>query len=161
MNVTKRGNVWLAVAGIVESEDGKVLVVKKQYGGLKGKWSFPAGFVDAGETLDEAILREIKEETGIEATINGIVGVRSGVIKQEISDNMIMFSCNPLHTIINYDNNELMEAAFLTHEQLKNDPNTSLLVHYYMDNQLKSSLKQVQTEGPGDVFGYTAYNVFF
>ncbi|WP_096156796.1 MULTISPECIES: NUDIX domain-containing protein [Bacillus] len=159
--MTKRGSIWLAVAGIVESEDGKVLVVKKQYGGLKGKWSFPAGFLEAGETLDQAIIREIKEETGIECTIESIVGVRSGVIKNEISDNMIMFSCHPIHTTIVHDENELIEAVFLTHEELKNDPNTSLLVHYYIDNKLKNSLKQVQTEGPGEIFGYTSYNVFF
>ena len=71
-NQEKRGKVWLAVSGLVKSTEGQWLVVKKRYGGLKGKWSLPAGFVDEGETADEAVIREVKEETGIDCTVKGI-----------------------------------------------------------------------------------------
>ena len=62
-------HVWLGVCGLVIADDGKWLVVKKTYGGLKGKWSLPAGFVQPGETADEAVVREVKEETGIETEV--------------------------------------------------------------------------------------------
>ena len=48
---------------------GEWLVVMKRYGGLHAKWSFPAGFVSRDETIDQAILREVKEETGVACTI--------------------------------------------------------------------------------------------
>ncbi|WP_031310541.1 NUDIX domain-containing protein, partial [Bacillus thuringiensis] len=51
----KRGKVWLAVSGLVATKDGRWLFVKKKYSGLKGKWSLPAGFVNEGETGDEAV----------------------------------------------------------------------------------------------------------
>lgn len=87
----KRGKVWLAVAGLVINKKGKWLVVKKKYSGLKGMWSLPAGFVNPGETVDEAAIRETKEETGIRTVSKGIIGVRSGVIQNDISDNMMIF----------------------------------------------------------------------
>ena len=64
-----RGKVWLGVAGVVINEDGKWLVVKKTYSGLKGIWSLPAGFVQVGETADEAAVREVLEETGIQCEV--------------------------------------------------------------------------------------------
>ena len=88
----KRGNVWLAAAGLLIDEQGRWLVVKKKYGGLKGMWSLPAGFVDGGETLEQAAQREVKEETGLDTQTAGIIGISTGVIKDKISDNMI-FSC--------------------------------------------------------------------
>lgn len=38
---------------------------------VKGKWSLPAGFVNEGETVDEAVKREVLEETGIVAHVKG------------------------------------------------------------------------------------------
>lgn len=46
---------------------------EKAYSGLKGRWSLPAGFVNAGETVDEAVIREIKEETGIDCSVSGLI----------------------------------------------------------------------------------------
>ena len=65
-----RGNVWLGVAGVVVNHLGEWLVVMKRYGGLHAKWSFPAGFVSRDETIDQAILREVKEETGVACTVS-------------------------------------------------------------------------------------------
>jgi 8-oxo-dGTP diphosphatase len=87
----KRGHVWLAAAGIVLNDAGDWLVVKKKYGGLQGQWSLPAGFVQRGETADEAVIREVEEETGIQAEVIGLIGLRTGVIDDEISDNMMIF----------------------------------------------------------------------
>jgi ADP-ribose pyrophosphatase YjhB (NUDIX family) len=158
----ERGKVWLAVAGLVVNQKGDWLVVKKRYGGLKGKWSIPAGFVGANETIDEAVIREVKEETGLSCLVKGIIGIRSGVIKDEISDNMIIFALDLIgEKNIHIQQKELYEARFMSVEELKKDPNTSVLLHYYMEMQENQLATMIDTINPGDHFGYTSYKLFF
>lgn len=157
----KRGRVWLAVSGLVQSPDGKWLVVKKRYGGLKGKWSLPAGFVKEGETADEAVLREIKEETGIDCVVKGLIGLRTGVIKGEVSDNMLLFRLEAKGSLeISHQEVELFEAQFLTPEELVNDDSASVILHYIFQGKAPSIQKCIDGINPGDQFGYTAYKLF-
>ncbi|MGG2063753.1 NUDIX domain-containing protein [Bacillus sp. S14(2024)] len=158
--MSKRGNVWLAVSGLVITADGRWLVVKKKYGGLKGKWSLPAGFVNEGETIDQAVQREVLEETGIATNVKGIMGARSGVIRGEISDNMIIFLLEPKGEDIVIQKRELYEGAFLFPEDIAHDENTSVLIRYLLEAMPAPLFKMDETLNPGDQFGYTAYNVF-
>ncbi|MBD1380837.1 NUDIX domain-containing protein [Metabacillus arenae] len=158
---TKRGNVWLAVSGIVENDKGEWLVVKKTYGGLKGNWSFPAGFVKAGETVDQAIKREIQEETGIQTEICGLIGVRSGVIGKEISDNMLIFRLHAKSSEISPQEKEVSDVKFKSREELAIDQASSLLVVYFAETGFQSSLNLYDTFNPGKHFGYESYHLFF
>ena len=54
-----------------------LLLIKRKHDPFQGSWALPGGFVDYGETTEHAIVREMKEETGLEVTINGLVGVYS------------------------------------------------------------------------------------
>jgi ADP-ribose pyrophosphatase YjhB (NUDIX family) len=161
-NQEKRGKVWLAVSGLVKSADGKWLVVKKRYGGLKGQWSLPAGFVDEGETADEAIVREIKEETGIDCLVMGLIGLRTGVIKEEISDNMMVFLLEPRDIEqLKHQDDELYEAKFMAPADLLLEKDASVLLHYLIDQNDVSLKPGIEGPNPGDRFGYTAYKLFF
>lgn len=158
----KRGNVWLGVSGLVISAEGKWLVVKKRYGGLKGKWSLPAGFVDAGETADEAVLREIKEETGIDCKVKGLLGLRTGVINEEISDNMAIFLLDPFENgKINHQENELYEACFITPDELMRDPDSSVLLKFLISQKDQVPKPCTDDLNPGDHFGYKTYKLFY
>lgn len=66
----------VSVGGVVV-RDGRVLLVRLTYGGQAGRYIFPGGRVDPGETLDEAVVREVREETGVEASVEGLIGVRT------------------------------------------------------------------------------------
>lgn len=155
----KRRNVWLAAAGIVIKND-KWLVVKKKYGGLKGLWSFPAGFVNDGETVDEAAVREVKEETGIMTKVNDIIGIRTGVINDVISDNMIVFLLEEIGGDLSVQESEIEEVAYLTRKQLEEDKNTSMIVHLFLQQFQGKAFRQLTTN-PGDVFQYSSYKIFY
>jgi len=159
---TDRGKVWLAVAGLVINTHGEWLVVKKKYGGLKGKWSLPAGFVDEGETADEAVIREVKEETGLTCRVDQLLGVRTGVIKHEISDNMIMFLLQQtvLEERIVIQENELYEAAFIHPDQLLDENKASIMLAYMIEAMASAERMKVDHIDPGQQFGYTAYKLF-
>ena len=51
--------------GAIILKDGKILLEKRLNTPGKGKWSVPGGLVELGETVDQAIIREVKEETGL------------------------------------------------------------------------------------------------
>ena len=44
---------------------------------MLGRWAFPSGYVDAGEVVEEAALREVREETGVEVALDRLLGVWS------------------------------------------------------------------------------------
>jgi ADP-ribose pyrophosphatase YjhB (NUDIX family) len=155
----KRGNVWLAAAGIIY-HNKRFLVVKKIYGGLKGKWSFPAGFVDEGETIDQAVLREIKEETGLDCTVRGIAGIRTGVIDNLVSDNLIVFYLDYISGKLQLQATEIELAAWLTKEELQTDKDTSNFVRYFLEEETALQKLTPIEKTPHKTFNYTQYKVF-
>ena len=66
----------VAAAGIVERE-GKILMVKRAIQPGYGLWSIPGGYVDRGEVVEEAAVREVWEETGLKVEILRMVGLFS------------------------------------------------------------------------------------
>jgi len=59
----------VAVGAVIEDGKGRILLVKHkpERGGFwRGKWICPGGALELGETIDEGIKREVKEETGLE-----------------------------------------------------------------------------------------------
>lgn len=157
----KRGKVWLAAAGVVIDSSGRWLVVKKAYGGLKGQWSLPAGFVDEGETVDEAAVREVREETGIEASICGVAGIRSGVIQHDVSDTMILFHMLPVEEKEpKACEEELLDARWMTVSELEQSVETSVLLRRMLELFKTSALTSQDISDPGPQFGYTAYRFF-
>jgi mutator protein MutT len=60
--------------GAVAVHDGALLLVRRGRGPAAGEWSVPGGRVEAGETVAAAVVREVLEETGLEAVVDGFAG---------------------------------------------------------------------------------------
>ncbi|QVY60897.1 NUDIX domain-containing protein [Cytobacillus gottheilii] len=159
--MSKRGKVWLAAAGLVISEQGEWLVVKKKYGGLKGMWSIPAGFVHEGETADAAAVREVFEETGIACKVKGMIGLRTGVIKEEISDNMLIFLLEPIaEKNITIQEEEIEEATFIKSDYIVNQAESSIMLKHLLNRSEEIMQQAIENINPGNQFSYTAYKLF-
>lgn len=65
----------VSVCALIENNDGKILMIKNPVRG----WEIPGGQVEVGETLTEALKREIKEESGIYVEIGNLTLVHSNV----------------------------------------------------------------------------------
>ena len=66
---------FLGVGAVVLDGQGRVLLVKRAHEPLKGEWSLPGGGVEVGETLEAAVAREIREETGLRVDVGGVLDV--------------------------------------------------------------------------------------
>jgi ADP-ribose pyrophosphatase YjhB (NUDIX family) len=62
-------------AGIVLVEDGAVLLVQRKFEPRIGMWTLPAGFVEYDEHAADCAIRETKEETNLDVTLDGLFGV--------------------------------------------------------------------------------------
>ena len=65
------------VAGVLPERDGRVLLLRRAYAPRAGTWVFPGGFVELGETAEQAALRECLEEVAVAVKLHALLGVYS------------------------------------------------------------------------------------
>lgn len=65
------------VAGTIPADGGRVLLTRRAIHPAHGKWTFPGGYVDWGEPVERAAIRETYEETGLTVDLGRLVGVYS------------------------------------------------------------------------------------
>jgi 8-oxo-dGTP pyrophosphatase MutT (NUDIX family) len=85
-----------SVAAVVHDDQGRLLLQKKQ----DGSWSLPAGAIEPGESPEQAVAREVLEETGYQCTESKILGVYGGSAfrhtypnSEEVEYVVILFKC--------------------------------------------------------------------
>lgn len=65
------------VAAVLPVREGRVLLLRRAITPRAGAWVFPGGFVEWGETAEQAAVREAREEAGISVTLGEVIGVYS------------------------------------------------------------------------------------
>lgn len=65
------------VVDVVIPSDGRVVLIRRGNDPFEGRWALPGGFVEIGETVEQAAFREVAEETGLAVELAGLVGVYS------------------------------------------------------------------------------------
>lgn len=79
-------NHLVSVAALVTNDEGKILLVNSPWRG----WEYPGGLIEPGETFEQALRREIREESGVEIEITGFVGICKNVERDIVN---IDFTC--------------------------------------------------------------------
>jgi mutator protein MutT len=69
--------------GAIVLEKGEVLLVRRDHAPALGQWSLPGGRVEWGETLQEAVAREVREETGIDIEVEGLAGIAERIVPDD------------------------------------------------------------------------------
>lgn len=69
--------------GAVVIHEGKVLLIRRGKEPLKGSWIVPGGTVELGETLEQALVREIEEETGLAVEPRGLLAVFDRIQRED------------------------------------------------------------------------------
>ncbi|MFI9450483.1 NUDIX hydrolase [Amycolatopsis sp. NPDC052450] len=88
-NAPKANSIAVAVSAFIQDDEGRILMIRRTDNDL---YSIPGGQLELGETLAQAAVREVREETGIECEVTGVIGLYS----------------NPSH-VIAYDDGEVRQ----------------------------------------------------
>ncbi len=112
-----------SVSGILKNTDGQVMLVRNT-GALE--WTTPGGMIEPGERPDESLLRELKEELGVEVKLVGLLGVFSGpeylIVYpngDEVNYVTAVFECELLSGTPQPDFDELEDCCFFNLDEIK------------------------------------------
>jgi ADP-ribose pyrophosphatase YjhB (NUDIX family) len=83
----------IVAVGAVVVDGDRVLLVKRANEPLKGEWSLPGGAVEIGETLAGALVREAREETGLDVEVGPVVDVLDRIVRDAAG--RIEYLCRP------------------------------------------------------------------
>lgn len=117
------------VGAVVMDEAGRIVVVRRGHAPSAGRWSLPGGRVEPGETLVEAVRREVLEETGLEVDVHRLIGrvdIPHGDVSYDVSDFVATVRGTPPPPLVSGD--DAVDARWVTHAELADlDTSSGLL----------------------------------
>jgi len=92
-------NSAAAAGGLVTDDAGRLLVIERNRPPAEGTWDLPGGFVDPGETAEDTVRREAREETGLDVAVTGFFGTEPNVypfkgVEYPVLD--LIYRCRPV-----------------------------------------------------------------
>jgi NADH pyrophosphatase NudC (nudix superfamily) len=104
------------VAGCVLRREGKYLLVQEKQPKAYGLWNLAAGKVDVGESIEEAAIREVYEETGFIVLLDGKINVEQSSINSPV---LHAFKCKITGGELKFPAEEIMDAKWFTLDEVR------------------------------------------
>jgi 8-oxo-dGTP diphosphatase len=101
----------IAVGTIIRATSGSLVLVRRAIDPGYGKWVFPGGYVDRGETLTGAAIREAREECGLDVRLDGLVNIYSYAGRAPI---IVVYAATATGGVLTVDDESLETAEFDT-----------------------------------------------
>jgi len=140
-------NHFIGVGGVV-IHDNKVLLVQLTYGRAQKRWLIPGGFIEPGETLQEGVVREILEETGLKVQPAGVLGVRSMVRSRDnLTDLYCVIKCKLISSPepIQPQADEIAKAEWISLETISDSADVPSYTQIIVKKALSSTPMQLDT----------------
>jgi ADP-ribose pyrophosphatase YjhB (NUDIX family) len=103
------------VCGVVLEHNGKYLLVQEKQPKAYGKWSLPGGRVDAGETLEQAAVREAKEETGFDVQLGEELLVLHTVVEKPV---LHTYAATIVGGDLAFPPDEILDAGWFSYDEI-------------------------------------------
>ncbi len=145
---------FVSVAALVTNDQGEILLVKSPWRG----WEYPGGLIEPGETFQQALHREIREESGIEVEITGFVGICKNVEKDIVN---IDFTARYIGGALT-TSEESTEVAWVSPEEARKlitFPLTRKRLERMLSGKIEVSLFCFRREGDFHVVEETEYPI--
>jgi ADP-ribose pyrophosphatase YjhB (NUDIX family) len=102
-------------ANTIVERDGKVLLVRLNYGPRDGHWALPGGLVEADETVEQAAIRETAEETGFAVGLDGLLAMW---MRQGFPILVVIYRAHIVSGQLRVAPDEASEARFFPRQEL-------------------------------------------
>lgn len=112
------------VGGIIEKE-GKFLMVQEAKKKCYGKWNFPAGHLEEGETINDGAIREIFEETGCKVRLTNVLPIINTEL-EDVNFILINFVAELIEENIKFNKEEILDVKWLDKRDIEKMDYTSL-----------------------------------
>ncbi|GGK64864.1 NUDIX hydrolase [Sphaerisporangium melleum] len=104
----------VGVTGVVRDEQGRVLLLKHRFWPEGRQWGLPGGWAKKAETFEDTLVREVREETGLDIRVTGLAYLRSGYrLRAEVAFEAVLTGGS-----IAIDSFEVLEARWFAPDDL-------------------------------------------
>ncbi len=128
------------VGALVVEPTGKILLVRSFK--WRNKYSVPGGHIEIGERAEDAVRREVKEETGLDVDVGELLIIQQAIYPEDFyrKDHYVFmdYVCTTKQTDVRLDNRELQEWLWVNPKQAHNldlEPYTRRFIEKYLESR--------------------------
>ncbi|XP_053951281.1 uncharacterized protein LOC128858802 [Anastrepha ludens] len=144
-NIPTFCHTMLGVGGLVVNDNNEVLVVSDRFALIANSWKLPGGYVEPGEEIVDAAIREVKEETGIDCEFRTVISIRhSHSGNFGCSDMYIVVALKPLNLDLCKCEREIAKVQWMPVEEYLQHPDVHQTNRHFMRTYLDYNKRNIR-----------------